>query len=125
MATKKTKPDTPEQTRQKQDMEQTPESASELKETSAEAARSVSDDTSGNGPADRSGPATREEGPAAPENALKNLNELALSFRVPTWQQAALLRLMGWTEDKSVSEAAYADALDALNSRRMGGGRKE
>ena len=85
----------------------------------------MSDDTSGNDPADRSGPATREEGPAAPENALKNLNELALSFRVPTWQQAALLRLMGWTEDKSVSEAAYADALDALNSRRMGGGRKE
>lgn len=124
MATKKTKQDTPADAGQTI-QEQTPESASELKETSAEAARSVSDDTSGNDPADRSGPATREEGPAAPENALKNLNELALSFRVPTWQQAALLRLMGWTEDKSVSEAEYADALDALNSRRMGGGRKE
>lgn len=84
------------------------------------------DDTSGNGPADRSGPAIQEEdAPTAPENALKNLNELALSFRVATWQQAALLRLMDWTEDKRVSEAAYADALDALNSRRMGGGRKE
>lgn len=84
------------------------------------------DDTSGNDLADRSGPAIREEdAPAAPENALKNLNELALLYRVPTWQQAALLRLMDWTEDKRVSAADYADALDALNSRRMGGGRKE
>ncbi len=32
---------------------------------------------------------------------------------------------MGWAPDKKVSEAEYADALDSLNSRRMGSGRKE
>lgn len=76
-------------------------------------------------PADESAARPTERREASPLIELHSLDELALSFRVPTWQQAALLRLMGWTEDKSVSEAAYADALDALNSRRMGGGRKE
>lgn len=62
---------------------------------------------------------------ATREAELQSLDELALLFRVPTWQQAALTRLMGWAPDKSVSEADYADALDSLNSRRMGSGRKE
>lgn len=56
---------------------------------------------------------------------LKSLSELAALFRVPTWQQAALERLMGWAKGKSVTEEAYSDALDSLNSRRMGSGRKE
>ncbi len=51
--------------------------------------------------------------------------ELAARFRVPQWQQAALVRFMGWAPGKRVSAQEYEAALDALLSRRMGGGRKE
>lgn len=131
MATKKSNQAAPEGAGQNI-QELTAASAAEQEKASAAASRNASDGASGEGSADRSGPATREEGTAAPEYQNKNggaelqsLDELALLFRVPTWQQAALTRLMGWAPDKSVSEADYADALEALNSRRMGGGRKE
>lgn len=131
MATKKSNQAAPEGAGQNIP-EQTATSAAEQEKASAAAARNASDGASGKSSADRSGPATREEGTAAPEHQNENsgadlhsLDELALSFRVPTWQQAALTRLMGWAPDKSVSEADYADALDVLTSRRMGGGRKE
>ena len=57
--------------------------------------------------------------------ALENMDELAARFRVPQWQQAALVRFMGWAPGKRVSAQEYETALDALLSRRMGGGRKE
>ena len=57
--------------------------------------------------------------------ALENMDELAARFRVPQWQQAALVRFMGWAPGKRVSAQEYEAALDALLSRRMGGGRKE
>lgn len=56
---------------------------------------------------------------------LENMDELAARFRVPQWQQAALVRFMGWAPGKRVSAQEYETALDALLSRRMGGGRKE
>lgn len=59
-----------------------------------------------------------------PDSELESLNVLADRHRVPTWQQAALLRFMDWNEDRMVSEDEYLDGLDALKNRRIGGGRK-
>lgn len=56
---------------------------------------------------------------------LERLEVLADRHRVPTWQQAALARMMGWAAGKQVSEAEYAAALSALTNRRIGGGRVE
>lgn len=63
--------------------------------------------------------ATEEPGPA-----LESLSVLADRHRVPSWQQAALLRFMDWTDDKLVSDAAYRAALEELKYRRIGGGRR-
>lgn len=54
---------------------------------------------------------------------LERLEVLADRHRVPTWQQAALCRYMGWEDGKMVADAAYLDALDKLKTRRVGGGR--
>lgn len=59
---------------------------------------------------------------AAP--ALESLGVLADRHRVPSWQQAALLRYAGWADDKLVTEAEYAEALEGLKNRRIGGGRR-
>ena len=59
---------------------------------------------------------------AGPE--LESLSVLADRHRVPSWQQAALLRFMDWTDDKLVSDAAYRAALEELKYRRIGGGRR-
>lgn len=66
------------------------------------------------------------EAPAAPETdveALESLSALADRHRVPSWQQAALCRFMGWAEGKLVSDAEYRDALENLKRRRLCGGR--
>lgn len=65
-----------------------------------------------------------EENVEAPAPKLESLSVLADRHRVVGWQQAALLRLMGWEDDKRVSEAEYATALDGLKTRRIGGGRR-
>lgn len=59
---------------------------------------------------------------------LANKNEekvavLANRRRVLSWQLAGLLRLMGWTDDKLVTEEEFKDALNLLRERRIGGGR--
>ena len=64
---------------------------------------------------------------AAPDDTgpkLESLSALADRHRVAGWQQAALLRLMGWEDDKRVSDAEYRTALESLKSRRIGGGRR-
>lgn len=59
-----------------------------------------------------------------PEAAeLESMNVLADRHRVPTWQQAAVNRLMGWDAGKMVSNADYVSALDKLKARPVGGGR--
>lgn len=63
--------------------------------------------------------ATEETGPV-----LESLSVLADRHRVPSWQQAALLRFMDWTDDRLVSDAAYRAALEELKYRRIGGGRR-
>ena len=52
---------------------------------------------------------------------LFSLSELAARHRLPSWQVAALNRLMGWEDGKKVSEAEYAVALGGLKNRRIGG----
>ena len=55
---------------------------------------------------------------------LESLSVLADRHRVVGWQQAAILRYMGWEDDKRVSDTEYRAALDHLKSRRIGGGRR-
>lgn len=66
-------------------------------------------------------PETPEPEKEAP--ALETLAVLADRHRVPTWQQSALCRFMGWEDGKKVSNADYLDALGKLKTRRVGGGR--
>ena len=71
-------------------------------------------------PADPQADVAREEtGPV-----LESLSVLADRHRVSSWQQAALLRFMDWTDDKLVSDAEYRAALENLKRRRIGGGRR-
>ncbi|MBS5375463.1 hypothetical protein [Bilophila wadsworthia] len=86
--------------------EQTPEAA-EVPETPSDPKEDVAD--------------------AAPDDTapkLESLSVLADRHRVVGWQQSALLRLMGWEDDKRVSDAEYRAALDHLKNRRIGGGRR-
>lgn len=55
---------------------------------------------------------------------LENLSVLADRHRIPAWQQAALLRYMDWQDDKLVSDEDYKAAMQALKTRRIGGGRR-
>lgn len=66
-------------------------------------------------------PAGTEKDVAAP--ALESLFVLADRYRVPSWQQAALCRFMGWADGKMVRNAEYREALNSLEHRRLGGGR--
>lgn len=54
---------------------------------------------------------------------LLSLDALAHQHRVCTWQQAALLRLMGWEEDKVVTDEEYLHALTMVTHRNIGSGR--
>lgn len=54
---------------------------------------------------------------------LESLSALASRHRVPSWQQAALLRFMNWQDDKVVTDQEFAEALELLQRRRIGGGR--
>jgi len=68
------------------------------------------------------------EAPAAPETdveALESLSVLADRHRVPSWQQAALCRFMGWAEGKMLTDDEYRAALAGLTARHLGGGRRK
>jgi hypothetical protein len=97
------------------------DSDSSDQETAREAQVSVetppAENTAGAAPAPE--PAQREA--PALENELKSITELADFFRLPTWQSAALHRLMGWAPGKRVTEAAYKAGLARLKNRRIGG----
>ena len=85
---------------------------------------------------DNSGTAASQEDQKKPESSeeksetaesvskLESLSVLADRHRIPSWHQAALLRYMGWQDDKMVTDADYRKALDELKHRRIGGGRK-
>lgn len=73
-----------------------------------------------NTPPDDTGQAPQDDTPE-----LESLSVLSNRHRVPTWQQAALMRLMGWNEGKKVYDVDYTKALEALKGRRIGGGRME
>ncbi|HJA79946.1 MAG TPA: hypothetical protein H9784_10355 [Candidatus Desulfovibrio intestinavium] len=69
------------------------------------------------------------EAPAAPETDAEvpqreSLSALAARHRVPSWQQAALCRYMGWADGKMLTDAEYGKALKQLAARHMGGGRR-
>ena len=42
---------------------------------------------------------------------------------VAAWEQAALMRMMGWADGKMIADADYRAALAKLHGRRLGGGR--
>lgn len=62
--------------------------------------------------------------PAQEAAELLSLSALAARHRVPSWQQAALCRYMGWADGKMLTDAEYGSALKQLAARHMGGGRK-
>ena len=70
---------------------------------------------------DASDPAAEERPADMPR--LESLSVLADRHRIPAWHQAALLRYMGWQDDKMVTDEDYRKALDGLKHRRIGGGR--
>lgn len=90
----------------------------------------ASDDKSAQTPAprpeDQKNPdlAADESEAPADKPKLENLSVLADRHRIPAWHQAALLRYMGWQDDKMVTDEDYRKALDELKHRRIGGGRK-
>lgn len=55
--------------------------------------------------------------------AVHTISVLADRHRVPSWQVAAMLRMMGWEADKMATEQEFAEAINMLQSRRIGGGR--
>ncbi|WP_304737176.1 hypothetical protein [uncultured Desulfovibrio sp.] len=57
------------------------------------------------------------------EPALEDIAALAIRHRVAAWEQAALLRMMGWADGKMTTDAEYRAALARLHGRRLGGGR--
>ena len=66
---------------------------------------------------------SQEFAPEQEVSELESMNVLADRHRVPTWQQSAVNRLMGWEAGKMVSNADYVSALDKLKARPVGGGR--
>ena len=86
-------------------METEPEAAAATPESPAEAAVQTPEQTS-------------------QTSELEPLAVLVDRHRIPTWQEAALLRFMDWTGDRHVSEQEFKTALDALKTRRIGGGRR-
>ena len=64
------------------------------------------------------------EAPTREASDLLSLSALAARHRVPSWQQAALCRYMGWADGKMRTQEAYQAALNSLAQRHMGGGRK-
>ncbi len=57
------------------------------------------------------------------QGELFSLDAMALEFRLPSWQQAALAQLMGWEKGKVVSHEEYSAALASYKNRPLGGGR--
>lgn len=92
--------------------------------------KAASDDKNSQTAAEKTGeqktpePAPEESEVPADKPKLENLSVLADRHRIPAWHQAALLRYMGWQDDKMVTDEAYRKALDELKHRRIGGGRK-
>lgn len=63
------------------------------------------------------------EVPVPKDSGLKPVSAWAAAKRLASWRSAALLRAMGWADDKQVSEAEFADALAGSLNRRQGGHR--
>ncbi|MGE9985349.1 hypothetical protein [Desulfovibrio sp. SGI.169] len=58
-------------------------------------------------------------------SGLSSLPVLADRHRVPSWQQAALCRFMGWADGKMLTDDEYRAALAGLTARHLGGGRRK
>lgn len=102
-------------------VETAPEQAPEIPQTSeegAEGSKPSDGETKTHEDADNE-PVEKPSGPK-----MESLSVLADRHRIPAWHQAALLRYMGWQDDKMVTDEDYRNALDELKHRRIGGGRK-
>ena len=51
---------------------------------------------------------------------LLSIQELAMHFRVPSWQLASLLRNEGLEDDAQLTQDAFKKALEKLSNRKMG-----
>lgn len=79
-----------------------------------------------NGPEITDEAATPPESETAPaekpgDDGLVSIEVLASDLRLPSWQTAALNRLMEWETGKRVTREEYLKALQRLKNRRLGG----
>lgn len=104
------------------------ESAGQPETVSADAAGNddaAGDPADGEESQDASAGEKTEQAPVtgACPSGLETINVLANRHRLPSWQLAALLRMMDWEDDLMVTDADFRAAIDRLNNRRIGGGR--
>lgn len=57
---------------------------------------------------------------AQAENDLIRFQELAAKHRLPTWQSAAILKLLDKEDDVCLSEQEFLQAVEKLYNRKMG-----
>ena len=69
--------------------------------------------------------ATKNRTAAEQATDFESLSVLADRYRVPSWQQAALCRMMGWADGKMLTDDEYQAALAELSARHLGGGRRK
>ena len=65
-------------------------------------------------------PETGEKSSEQPQKKLIAFHELADKHRLPTWQSAAVLKLLDKEDDVFLSEQEFLTALEKLRSRSMG-----
>lgn len=63
---------------------------------------------------------TTQDSAEKQDGHLLSYCELAQKYRVPTWQSAAVLKLLEKEDDAFLSEKEFLAALEKLHGRRMG-----
>lgn len=102
-----------------QTAERAPESAAQPPEQVAAAPEAPAPAGEEKTPEDQQG----KEATDSDSIALEDVAVLAIRHRVAAWEQAALMRMMGWADGKMIADADYRAALAKLHGRCLGGGR--
>ena len=119
---KETKAETPVEEKQTPAAENQSSQVENAAETTSETGETPLSEGAPQG--DAPAPVTDQAPAAEKDEPLFSLEELEMKHRAPSWQHSALKRLMGWASGKKVAEREYEAALNQLNNRRQGGGRR-
>ena len=111
--------------KEKKVTETSAEKAAQTEETKKTEETTAQGGTAPEAPQGGTAPESKSDDQGAGKNAEKEtlypLDVLAGEFRVPSWQAAALHRMMNWAPGKKVTKKEYAAAVGALKNRRLGG----